>query len=52
MIWKKKGYGVTVASVKGGEVPLDPKSLQEENLTEHSKSFLDSGKILRLFYTN
>ncbi|CAL8471608.1 g11150 [Coccomyxa elongata] len=43
MIWKKKGYGVTVASIKGGEVPLDPRSLQEENLTEHSKSFLNSG---------
>ncbi len=35
---------MTVASIKGGEVPLDPRSLQEENLTEHSKSFLNSGE--------
>lgn len=42
-IWKKKGFSVTVASIKGGEIPLDPASLQEENLGEHSKNFLSNG---------
>lgn len=80
-IWKKKGYSVTVASIKGesgfqtpaslaasllgicidtphhvniiltvvmacagGQIPLDPMSLKDDYLTEHSKTFLDSGE--------
>lgn len=38
---KKKGYDVIIASTKGGRIPLDPASLQQDNMTEHSKKFLE-----------
>jgi putative intracellular protease/amidase len=30
-IFKEKGYQITVASIKGGQAPIDPRSLTEEN---------------------
>lgn len=42
LILKNKGYDVTIASVKGGKIPLDPTSMQPDNLTSHTKTFLDS----------
>ncbi|EFJ45187.1 hypothetical protein VOLCADRAFT_118483, partial [Volvox carteri f. nagariensis] len=33
-IWKKHGYNVTIASVKGGEVPMDEASLNPPFLTK------------------
>jgi putative intracellular protease/amidase len=40
-IWipQEAGFQVTIASVKGGTVPLDPKSLTDNNLTEADKRF-------------
>ncbi|EIE21884.1 class I glutamine amidotransferase-like protein [Coccomyxa subellipsoidea C-169] len=46
-IWKKKGYSVTVASIKGGQIPLDPMSLKDDYLTEPSKTFLDSEAAMK-----
>jgi putative intracellular protease/amidase len=43
-ILKNKGYEVEIASIRGGKIPLDPASLDEDNLTEHSKNFLDDRK--------
>ena len=51
-IWKNKGYIVTVASIKGGEIPLDPLSLKDDYLTEHSKTFLNSGKQIGQSYSS
>ncbi|KAK9918158.1 hypothetical protein WJX75_001791 [Coccomyxa subellipsoidea] len=46
-IWKNNGYSVTVASIKGGEIPLDPMSLKHDYLTEHSKTFLNSEAAMK-----
>ncbi|EFJ45186.1 hypothetical protein VOLCADRAFT_106142 [Volvox carteri f. nagariensis] len=39
-IWKKHGYNVTIASVKGGEVPMDEASLNPPFLTKEVEEFL------------
>ncbi|GIL80962.1 hypothetical protein Vretimale_9332 [Volvox reticuliferus] len=39
-IWKKHGYNVTIASVKGGEVPMDEASLNPPYLTKEVEDFL------------
>jgi len=41
------GASITIASVKGGEVPLDPKSELEEWQTEFTKRFSNDKKALR-----
>lgn len=51
-IWKNKGYSVTVVSIKGGEIPLDPMSLKDDYLTEHSKTFLNSGEQIGQPYSS
>lgn len=43
-VLKDKGYDVVIASTKGGRIPLDPASLQEQNMTDHTKKFLEDGK--------
>ena len=44
LILKNKGHDVTIASVKGGKIPLDPTSMKPENLTSHAQTFLDSSE--------
>ncbi len=43
IILKEAGYDVTIASVKGGNIPLDPTSMKPEN-SQHglTKKFLDN----------
>ncbi|EIE23769.1 class I glutamine amidotransferase-like protein [Coccomyxa subellipsoidea C-169] len=42
LILKSKGHDVTIASVKGGKIPLDPTSMKPENVVGHAQTFLDS----------
>ncbi|MCW8109686.1 type 1 glutamine amidotransferase domain-containing protein [Alteromonas ponticola] len=39
-----KGYSITLASPNGGEVPVDPTSLEEDALTEATKRFSEDEK--------
>lgn len=39
--FKDAGASVTIASPKGGAVPLDPKSQEEDWLTDHTRRFYD-----------
>ncbi|GLC42464.1 hypothetical protein PLESTM_001336000 [Pleodorina starrii] len=39
-VWRKHGYNVTIASVKGGEVPMDDASLNPPFLTKEVEDFL------------
>ncbi len=48
LILKSKGHDVTIASVKGGKIPLDPTSMKPENVVGHAQTFLDSSE--RTFY--
>jgi putative intracellular protease/amidase len=48
LILKNKGHDVTIASVKGGKIPLDPTSMKPENLTSHAQTFLDSSEDMKL----
>jgi putative intracellular protease/amidase len=34
------GFSVTIASIKGGKIPLDPNSMQEKHVTQHGSKFL------------
>lgn len=43
-ILKSKGYDVTIASIKGGKIPLDPTSMKSENIVGHAQTFLDSSE--------
>ncbi len=38
-----QGYEPVIASAKGGKVPIDPKSIQEEFLAATSRDFLKDG---------
>ena len=40
-----QGYEPIIASPKGGKVPIDPKSIQEQYLTSTSKDFLKDGTL-------
>lgn len=46
LIWNKAGFDVTVASVKGGKIPLDPTSMQSENTAGYGDEFLKNGAPL------
>jgi hypothetical protein len=48
VMFKKKGYLITVASIKGGKIPIDPSSMQEANVTEKVKMFESDGALLLL----
>jgi len=39
-IWKEKGYDITIASLKGGEVPFDEGSLNPPFLTKEAEKFM------------
>jgi hypothetical protein len=41
-LMKEAGIDVTIASVKGGKIPLDPTSMQPENITKQTQAFIDS----------
>ena len=45
-ILTKAGHTVTIASVKGGKIPLDPTSMQKANITAQTQDFLDNSAIL------
>ncbi|GAQ90912.1 hypothetical protein KFL_007010070 [Klebsormidium nitens] len=46
--FKEAGYKVKITSVKGGKVPLDPRSLEEDRKGPHSKKFLESDETKNL----
>ena len=48
LIMKEAGIDVTIASVKGGKIPLDPTSMQPDNITKQAQAFLDNSAILPL----
>lgn len=39
ILFHEKGYKVTVASMKGGKIPIDEGSLAEQFVTDHVKQF-------------
>lgn len=39
-IFKEEGYEVTIASTKGGPIPIDATSMNEPFFTDHSKKFM------------
>lgn len=39
-----QGFEPIIASTKGGKVPIDPKSIQEQYLTASSKDFMKDGR--------
>lgn len=39
VMWKEKGYKVTLASIKGGKIPIDPGSLSDDFVTDKVKQF-------------
>ena len=45
-IWTKAGFNVTIASVKGGKIPLDPTSMQPQNVAGHGEEFLNNSTLL------
>ena len=45
-LMKEAGIVVTIASVKGGKIPLDPTSMQPDNITKQAQAFLDNSAIL------
>lgn len=48
LIWTKAGFEVTIASVKGGKIPLDPTSMQAENVAGLGEEFLKNSAPLML----
>ena len=46
LIWTKAGFDVTIASVKGGKIPLDPTSMQAENVAGHGEEFMKNSAPL------
>lgn len=46
-VWKAKGYNVTVASIQGGEIPFDDKSLNPPFLTPECEKFLLDGEAMQ-----
>ena len=44
-LFKDAGFDVTVASVKGGEIPVDEASLQGDFLTPTAKKFQSDGAL-------
>ena len=42
-VFTQAGYDVTVASIKGGKIPVDPNSLQGDFKTEDVKKFWADG---------
>lgn len=42
--FKQAGYSVTIASIAGGEIPLDATSLSGDFLTDSAAKFLKDGK--------
>ncbi len=45
--FKRKGYGITMASIRGGPIPIDPASVQPMNVKTHSvKLFLADRALL------
>jgi hypothetical protein len=46
VMFREKGYRITVASIKGGKIPIDPTSLQESNLTDKVRLFEQKGALL------
>lgn len=44
-----KGYEVQLASPKGGESPIDPRSLITENITPHNRRFNDDSDVQQKF---
>ena len=45
MLFKQAGYDVTIASIKGGKVPMDAGSLQPEaDQNDLVKAFLADGR--------
>lgn len=45
------GYEITLASVKGGEPPIDPTSALTENITEANRRYQDDEVLKQLFKT-
>ena len=43
------GYTVTLGSIGGGKVPLEPNSLQGDAVTPVTQKFLDDGKTYLRF---
>lgn len=46
LILTKAGHDVTIASVKGGNIPLDPTSMKPENLEGITKTFVNKREIV------
>jgi putative intracellular protease/amidase len=42
--WKDSGFDVTLASIRGGAVPIDPASLEEAALTPAAQRFRQDGQ--------
>lgn len=43
-LFQRKGYQISIASVRGGKVPFDPVSLSGQNLTIGVRKLLSDGK--------
>jgi putative intracellular protease/amidase len=48
-IFADKGYDIQLASPKGGEPPIDPRSLLTENITPHNRRFNDDKQAQNRF---
>lgn len=48
LIFKEQGYDVTIASIKGGNISLDPNSLQGDFYTEAAKQFAENEETAKL----
>jgi hypothetical protein len=48
-VFKQQGYDVTVASIKGGEIPVDEASLNPPFATKEVEEFILSGADARFY---